>query len=182
MRLNPHDQAPPLRMLDVEGNVVMLGQPAQRTLLCFFGDAACAFCNVYIYDLLERYEHLRSLGLAVIVLYNASQAAVWHFVSEHPRPFPVIADADAVAFHAYGVEHSWWGKLKGVVAHAPTFLKGVRMVGLAGVNVNTVMPADFLLDEHGRIVRVHYGTDPGDHIPFDRIEAFASGTAVADAA
>lgn len=178
MRLKAGDHAPALRLVDVEGKLVMLGPRQRRTLLCFFGDAACAFCNVYIYDLLERYERLARLGLGVIVLYRAPQEAVWHFVSGRPRPFPVVADPDGVAYSAYGVERSLWGKLRGIVTRLPTFVRGLRMVGVAGINVNLTMPADFLLDPHGRIVEAHYGTDPGNHIPFARVEAFASrGTA-----
>ncbi|MBU6416294.1 MAG: redoxin family protein [Xanthomonadaceae bacterium] len=174
MRLRAGDLAPQLRLVDVEGNPVMLGRRTHRTLLCFFGDAACAFCNVYIYDLIERYQRLASLGLDVIVLYNARQESVWRFVSSHPRSFPVIADHSAIAYRAYGVEHSLWGKLKGVVTRAPTFVKGLRMVGVAGLNANTTMPANFLIDTNSRIAEAHYGVDPGDHIPFQRVEAFAS--------
>lgn len=174
MRLKTGDRAPALRLVDVEGKLVMLGQRPHRTLLCFFGDAACAFCNVYIYDLLERYERLASLGLDAIVLYNAAQESVWHFVSGRPRPFPVIADSSAAAYSAYGVERSLRGKLKGIVTRLPTFVRGLRLVGAAGINVNTTMPADFLIDAHGRIIEAHYGADPGDHIPFARVEAFAS--------
>lgn len=174
MRLKAQDKAPRLRMTDVEGNVVILGAGPRRSLLCFFGDAACAFCNVYIYELIEHYEQLASSGLDAIVLYNATQESVWRFVSGRPRPFAVIADPTSIAYDAYHVERSFRGKLKGMVTRIPTFLKGLRMVGAAGLNANTVMPADFLIDEHGSIVEAHYGEDLGDHIPFQRVDAFAN--------
>jgi thioredoxin-dependent peroxiredoxin len=44
--------------------------------------------------------------------------------------------------------------------------------GLAGVNTTNIMPADFLIDEFGHIAEAYYGEDAGDHIPFERIEAF----------
>jgi hypothetical protein len=34
------------------------------------------------------------------------------------------------------------------------------------------MPADFLIDEYGRIVEAYYGGDAGDRIPIERVEAF----------
>ncbi len=173
MRLTAGDLAPRLRMVDVEGKLVMLGRGKRRTLLCFFGDAACAFCNVYIHDLIGRYRRLTSLGLDATVVYNASQESVWRFVSGRPRPFPIVADPASIAHRTYGVERSLRGKLKGVVARTPIFLKGLRMVGAAGINADTTMPADFLIDAHGRIAEAHYGTDPADHIPFQRVEAFA---------
>ena len=54
----------------------------------------------------------------------------------------------------------------------PTLLKGMRIVGLAGLNTSNLMPADFLIDEQGRIIDAYYGDDAGDHIPFERIELF----------
>lgn len=177
MKLDVHDHAPQVRMTDLSGNVVMLGRPMRRTLLCFLGDAACAFCNVYIQDLIGHYAYLRTLGLDVIVLYNARQSAVWHFLSSRPCPFPIIADQASVAYRRYGVERSLWRKLKGVAADIPTFVRGLRMVGTAGINADPVMPADFLIDERGCVVEAHYGAGPGDHIPFRRIEAFVGGAA-----
>lgn len=45
--------------------------------------------------------------------------------------------------------------------------------GLGGLNTGNILPADFLIDEFGRIQEVYYGKDAGDHIPFERIEQFA---------
>lgn len=173
MRLQRGQPAPRLRMIDVEGNVVMLGSTGSPTLLCFFGDAACAFCNVYLCRLLQHYPALARRGLTVEVVFNATQEAVWRFVSARPRPFPVIADRTGVAHRAYRIERSMWGKFKAIVTHTPTWLKGLRLVGFAGLNFRDGMPADFLLDTNGRIVEAHYGGDTDDHIPFARIDAFA---------
>lgn len=178
MRLKAGDQAPRLRMTDVEGNVVMLGAGKRRRLVCFFGDAACALCNAHIHELLEHHERLARRGLDVVVLYGATQESVWRFVSGRPRPFAVIADSTSVAARAYHVERSFWGKLKGVTTRTSTFLQGLKMVGATGLNANTVMPADFLIDEYGTIVEAHYGRDAGDHIPFERVEAFAEQASI----
>ncbi|MBS0556722.1 MAG: alkyl hydroperoxide reductase, partial [Proteobacteria bacterium] len=53
-----------------------------------------------------------------------------------------------------------------------TLLKGLRIVGLAGLKTSNLMPADFLVDKHGRIAEAHYGADAGDRIPFERVELF----------
>jgi hypothetical protein len=45
-------------------------------------------------------------------------------------------------------------------------------VGLAGLDTNNLMPADFLIDEEGRIVEAYYGGDAGDRIPLERVELF----------
>jgi thioredoxin-dependent peroxiredoxin len=48
----------------------------------------------------------------------------------------------------------------------------MRLVGLAGLNTSNLMPADFLIDERGRIVEAYYGNDAGDRIPMARVEQF----------
>ena len=63
-------------------------------------------------------------------------------------------------------------KLKAIVTRVPTLLKGLRLVGWAGLKTNNLMPADFLIDESGRIVETWYGTDAGDRIPLERVELF----------
>lgn len=179
MRLRSGDRAPSVRLVDITGNVIMLGRPGRPMLVCFFGDAACALCSVYVHDLAVRAHRLAALGLDAIVLYGASEESVWRFVSGNPHPFRVVADATAAAHRIYGVERSPWGKLKGIVAHIPTFIRGLGMVGAAGVNANATMPADFLIGRDARIAEAHYGADPGDHIPFPRVEAFARDDAAA---
>jgi peroxiredoxin Q/BCP len=37
----------------------------------------------------------------------------------------------------------------------------------------TTMPADFLIDMDGTIQVAHYGSDEGDHMPFDQIKSFS---------
>lgn len=63
-------------------------------------------------------------------------------------------------------------KFKAVVTRVPTLIKGLRIGGLAGFKTSNLMPADFLIDEDGRIVETYYGSDAGDRIPFERIELF----------
>lgn len=187
MRLAAPNKAPQLHMTDVQGRPVLLGGNSRRTLICFFRDAACPFCNMRVYLLTNRYDDLAQRGLSVIALFNSSAEAVKHFVANHPRPFPVIADPDGAAYAAYQVERSLWRKVKAIVTRLPTLLRALRRVGIAGLNTNNIVPADFLVDEAGNIVDAHYGRDAGDHIPFQRIEAFAdagvqhSGLRIGDA-
>ena len=81
-----------------------------------------------------------------------------------------MADPTSSAHETYGVERSLWRKLKAIVTRVPTLLKGLRLVGLAGLDTGNLMPADFLIDERGRIVEAYYGRDAGDRIPLERVE------------
>lgn len=184
MQLTVPDLAPQLTALDTSGQPVTIGGAGRRrTLLCFFRDPSCPFCNYRIYELTWQYEGLRKLGLDVVAVFAATPEAVRRFVTAKARPFPVIADPDSRLYAAYGVERrSLWGKLKGILTRVPTVLKGLRIVGLAGLNTGNLMPADFLIDEHGRIAETWYGRDAGDRIPFERVELFLARGLVARAA
>lgn len=175
MRLRSPDIAPKLSLADADGKTIVIGGArAKRTLLCFFRDPACPFCNFRIYQLTSHHQQLASHGLEIIALFSATTEDVKRFVVQHPRPFPVIADPTSAAYDAYHVEHSRFAKLKAIVTRLPTLLKGLRLVGLAGLKTNNVVPADFLIDEEGRIIEAYYGRDAGDHIPFERVELFAA--------
>ena len=141
-------------------------------LLSFFRDAACPFCNFRIYELTHHHQSLSALGLDIVAVFGSSREEVLHFVAQHPRPFPIAADPVGASHARYGIERSFWRKLKAIVTRVPTLVRGLKIVGLAGLNTNNLLPADFLIDEDGRIVETWYGTDAGDRIPLERVELF----------
>ncbi len=172
MRLAVPDSAPPLQLVDIHGRPIAIGDRGRRTLLSFFRDAACPFCNFRIFELTHHYRALSALGLDVVAVFGSSREDVLRFVARHPRPFRIAADPLGASHARYGIERSLAGKLKAIVRRVPTLLRGLRIVGLAGLNTNNLMPADFLIDEHGRVVEAWYGSDAGDRIPLERVELF----------
>jgi len=179
MRLTAPVKAPLLNLADIYGQRVIVGGAGRRTLLCFFRDAACPFCNFRIYELTEHYAALSALGLDIVAVFTSSADDVRRFVARQRRPFRVIADPTSRAHAIYRIERSFWRKLKGIVTRAPTLIKGLRIVGLAGLNTTNFMPADFLIDERGNIVEAYYGSDAGDHKAFERVELFLARGLVA---
>ena len=172
MKLIAPSKAPTLNLVDIYGQRVVVGASGRRTLLCFFRDAACPFCNFRIYELTGHHAALSALGLDVIAVFTSTPDAVRRFVARQRRPFRVIADPTSRAHQVYGIERSFWRKLKGIVTRVPTLIRGLRIVGLAGLNTTNLMPADFLIDEQGNIAEAYYGGDAGDRIPFERVELF----------
>lgn len=182
MRLISPSLAPTLALSDIHGKPIAIGRTGRRTLLCFFRDPACPFCNYRIYELTQNHASLAARGLDIVAGFNSTPDAVMRFVARRPRPFRIAADPAALAYGAYGIESSLGGKLKGILTRIPTLLKGLRIVGLAGLKTSNLMPADFLIDESGRIVDTYYGSDAGDRIPIARIEAFVPSLPEASAA
>lgn len=172
MRLIAPAAAPKLELVDIYGKPVVIGAAGRRALLSFFRDAACPFCNYRIYELTQHHKSLSALGLDIIAVFSSTPEEVQRFVARHPRPFSVIADPSSASYGLYGIERSFWRKLKAIVFRIPTLIKGLRIVGFAGLNTNNLMPADFLIDEDGHIVETYYGSDAGDRIPIERIELF----------
>ncbi|MGN6705613.1 MAG: redoxin domain-containing protein [Rhodanobacter sp.] len=171
MRLFAPETAPVLDLVDIHGHAIATSQPGRLTLLSFFRDAACPFCNFRIYELTQRHQELSERGLDVVAVFSASQAEVLRFAGQRPRPFPLAADPTSRAHEVYGIERSLWRKLKAIVTRVPTLLRGLRLVGFAGLSTGNLMPADFLIDGRGHIVEAYYGRDAGDRIPLQRVES-----------
>jgi peroxiredoxin len=174
VRLFAPEPAPTLDLVDIHGQPIMTSSRGRLTLLSFFRDAACPFCNFRIYELTNQHAELAARGLDIVAVFSASQADVLRFAGHRPRPFQIAADPTSSAHELYGIERSLWRKLKAIVTRVPTLLKGMRLVGLAGLNTSNLMPADFLINEHGRIIEAYYGRDAGDRIPLERVEQFLS--------
>ena len=180
MRLSAPSRAPLLHFVDIYGRRIDIGA-GRRTLLCFFRDAACPFCNLRIYELTHHHAALSSLGLDIVAVFTSTPEEVQRFVARKPRPFTVVADPSSHAHEVYGIERSFWRKLKGILTRVPALIKGLRIVGLAGLNTTNLMPADFLIDEHGNLAEAYYGGDAGDRIPLDRVELFLARGLIARA-
>ena len=123
---------------------------------------------------------LAAAGLEIVAVFSSTPDEVLKLVRQRPRPFRVAADPRNEAYRIYGVRHSVAGKLRAVFNRLGDWLAGMHAAGwsrslrgLAELNTNNLLPADFLIDENGRIVEAYYGGDAGDHIPLDRILRFA---------
>lgn len=178
MRLQANTPLPRVKLLDKEGAPIALGF-GRPTLLSFFRDTNCPFCNARLFMLTHRYKDYAAAGLQVVAFFSASHEQVEEFLRIRPRPFPVIADPKMRAYRAYGIQRSLARKVKGVARRPSLWMRGMRLLGLkrtvksmGGLRTSNIMPADILVDENGRVVEAYYGQDAGDHIPFERIEQF----------
>lgn len=178
MKLEKNKPLPPVRLLDKNGAPIAL-DTGKRTLLAFFRDTNCPFCNARLFMLTHRYKDYAAAGLQIVAFFSASHEQVEEFLRIRPRPFPVIADPKMRAYHAYGIQRSLAGKIRGVARRPGLWARGMRILGfkrtakgMGGLRTSNIMPADILVDERGRVVEAYYGGDAGDHIPFERIERF----------
>ena len=180
MRKNIGQTIRDIRLPAINGSEFQLEQLAgKRFLLSFLRFAACPFCNLRIHELVSRYDELGP-DFGIIAIFDSSLANLQRHAQRHHAPFPILADAHNTYYQEYGVERSLLGTLKGPALHLPsvlyaTFVKGYWPTSFGGKL--TTMPADFLIDEERVIRTAYYGEDERDHLPFERVKAFALGEA-----
>ena len=170
MRLFAPAPEPALDLVDIHGLPIMISSHGRLTLLSFCRDAVRPFCNFRIYEMTDQHVEMAARGLDIVAAFSTSQTEVLRFAVHRPRPLQLATDFTSSTHQIYAIERSLWRKLKAIVTRVPTLLKSMRLVGLAGLNTGNLMSADFLIDEHGRIVKAYCGRDASDRIPLERVE------------
>lgn len=140
-----------------------------------FRDAACPFCNLRVYELSNEYAALQAHGLEVVVFFRSGSEEVQRFIARRPRPFRLVADPQMAVYGPYGIERSMLGTLRAMMRRLPRLMQGLRL-GQSRLPAGdpSLMPADFLIDERGRVRRAYYGRDLGDHLPLVEVQTFAA--------
>lgn len=174
MRLAAPSKAIDFRTTDIHGKPFQLSDHlGKRVLLSFFRDAGCPFCNLRVYELTHNHRQWLDQNLEIIVVFSDTSEQVRRFVSRHPRPFTMLADPQLELYNRYGIQHSAWALLKALVFKLPRIVHGLFKGGRPSNNPHlTIVPADFLIAEDGRIAKVWYGRDTSDHIPLHQIQSF----------
>ena len=173
-RLTEGAIAPDFATVDHFGAAVSLeAYRGRKLLLSFYRYASCPLCNMRVNAMIGRYEAWNQAGLEVVGVFQSPAQEIRRYVGRQDAPFPIVPDPQMRLYRRYGVEASWLGFVRG----------GLRLPLLAGALRNRFypgkltgpinrIPADFLIDEAGRLIRCYYGKDAGDHLPFDEIEAW----------
>lgn len=171
------DRITSLSLPAIDGSEFDLGSlDNKRYMLSFFRFASCPFCNLRVHELVNRFDELGS-NFTIIAVFDSSLENLQRHAEKHQAPFPILADENNTYYREYGIEHSLFGVLKGMLLRMPTLLKAM-LKGYLPLIIKgrmTTMPADLLVDENGIIQAAHYGRDEGDHLAFDTIKAFANG-------
>jgi peroxiredoxin Q/BCP len=148
----------------------------RRYMLSFFRFAGCPFCNIRMHELVNRYKELPK-GFTIVAVFDAPLDDLKRHETRHHAAFPVLADGANTYYKKYSIDRSVRGMLIGAVVRFPALVRamfrGYFPTTIKG-KVHT-LPADFLVDEQGRIHTAHYGRDLGDHLPFEEVKAFANG-------
>ncbi len=174
MKLKKGDTVPHIELPDINGNAFQLSElQGKRLLLTFYRFASCPFCNLRLHQIANRYGELGEM--VHVAIFSGSVHQLNQHTSKHKDLFPILADEQEHYYRQITVERSWKGMLKGVFGRMPHLLKSMSMGHIPREfgHRMLLMPVDILVDEHGRIADIKYGTDEGDHIAMNDVLAFA---------
>lgn len=169
MKLAPGDAAPAIAASTIHGRVLRVPDPLPRYVhLQFRRFAGCPVCNFHLLTMGRRHAEIAAAGIRQLVFFHSSREEMLKYQAQ--LPFDCVADPGKKYFKAFGVETSvkallnprvFWSGLRGVLAARRFYKKAEN--GILG------LPADFLVDVHGRIVACKYGAHADDHWEVDEL-------------
>ena len=142
-------------------------------MLSFYRYAACPFCNLRIHRLSEKYPDWQHRGPEAIAIFHSPAKNILKYAGKQSPPFPIIPDPGKKLYHLYGVEKSLIGMLTGMLRIGEMIQSARKgFFHLYPENGLSTLPADFLIDEKGTIAHAYYGSDMGDHVPFEKVNSW----------
>lgn len=180
MKLKEGNKALNFRVEDIYGNEIQLSDyKGKKIILSFMRNVSCPFCNFRVHELIGNSLRLQSAEVQVVVLFESAaeklKGSVFH---KGLAPFPLIGDPEKKVYNLYGIENSAIKMMKTFFSgSAYKTLKASKKEGVPRLedkeSSNTLIPADFFIDENFKIVKAHYGNNLNDHVSMDEVREFA---------
>ena len=177
-KLKKGDFAPNISLPTIDGSTFeMSSMKGKRVILTFFRFSSCPFCNIRINRIMKRWEEFPE-DTVMVGIFDAELSDLGKRMAKHDVKFTIAADETYHHFEENGVTKSFARFMLGALRSPLTFLqatmKGYVPMTMSISKMSTI-PVDILIDEEGRVVEAHYCKDTVDHIPIDRMIAFARG-------
>lgn len=175
MRLATGQTAPDFTAEVFDGPPLVLSALRDHKVwLAFFRYAGCPLCNLRVHHMIARYADWQQQGLRIVAVFQAPQDEVRRNVGKQRAPFPIVCDPNEHLYQLYGLEASLAGYVH--PANMPLIAQATAAGFLPGTmhGTKTRLPADFLIAPGGQLADVFYAPIIGEHIPFERVDAFVS--------
>lgn len=172
------DAAPEITLPAIDGSTFdMSNMRGKKVILTFFRFSSCPLCNMRIRRITQRWDEF-SNDTVMVGVFDAGVGELQKRMKKHEVPFTIVADEHYDHFEKNGVKKSFgkfmWGAAKSPFTLLQATLRGYVPLTLSISKLSTI-PADILIDEHGKVVEAHYCKDTADHMPIDRMIAFSKG-------
>jgi peroxiredoxin len=171
MRLTEGQKAIDFKTNDIFGNEITLENlRGKKILLSFYRYASCPLCNLRVSELVEQDAFFKEKDLSLLAIFQSPKDRILEYVGKQNTPFPIIADPEQRLYKLYGVEVSGLGLIRALFKPGKfkeALSKGFHTGTMEGPKSR--IPADFIIDEDGIILKAYYGKDIGDHMPIEMI-------------
>lgn len=173
MRKTINSNITPLALTSIQDVAINIPATGQLTHLQFRRFAGCPICNLHIQSFFSRADELDKAGIQEVIVFHSSKENMLNHdagINSKDTPFAMIADPKKALYKQFGLQNSWRAlfslsafisAIKGMFSH------GVGMP--ENLETELVVPADFLIDEHGKIVALSYGKHADDQWSVDEL-------------
>lgn len=159
------------RSKDSKGREISLDQyRGKYLLLSFYRYASCPFSQNRINEIIKREDELSSNDIELIGIFQSPIVSINEYLGDKNIDFPIIADPGKKIFEKYKIKESILGFVK--VYFKPknfiTLIKEWFTIDKMEGNKTTV-PAEFLIDRNGKIIKAFYGKNIEDNLDLDYV-------------
>tara|TARA_A100001015_G_C15030378_1_gene732870 strand:- start:1613 stop:2185 length:573 start_codon:yes stop_codon:yes gene_type:complete len=184
VKLCSGNQIPTFHLKDIHEKEVHLELlNGKKTVLIFFRFVGCIICATSMLPFTNYLKNKKNVN--VIYVYTSGKEKCQTATNEIPFPehFHIISDPSKSFYSLFGVTYrSFFAFIKSMFNFMPKKSKiesalkskdiyqDVSKLGSDGDML--INPADFLIDENGKIVTAHYGKHYADHISLKKLQSF----------
>jgi peroxiredoxin len=163
----------------VAGETIRVPDREVLVHLQFRRHAGCPICNMHLRSVVKRHDEIAAAGIREVVFFHSPADELRQYTPD--LPVDVIADPEKRVYREFGVESSprallhpraWGAIAKGSVM---TLLGRYRAPAIKQEGGRQGLPADFLVEQGGRVVAAKYGRHAYDQWSVDELLAYARG-------
>ena len=146
----------------------------QTIWLAFFRYASCPLCNLYINQVIRRFDEIKAREIVFLPVFQSTVHEVQKYAGKDDVPFSIICDPNEELYKLYEVGSSVGGffslsvMTKGLKAMSQGHLPGKMTGDIAR------LPSDFVINNDFEIIYRFDGKDIGDHSAIEDILATAN--------
>lgn len=164
--------------IDINGKTVRLSDyKGQKVILSFYRNVSCPFCNRRVHQLTTIGSRFKDASVQLLFLFESSnEIIISSSFHKGITPWPIIGDPQKRVYTMYGIENSVIKMMKTMFVSNPMkAMKDTKELNLPTDKdaSQTLIPADFFINENFKIVKAHYGSHIDDHVPIEEMKAFA---------
>lgn len=110
-------------------------------------------------------EEFRKLGVNIVALSMSTSETLARYLKENELPFPLLADPTKVAYKAFGLDRTSWGRLlrpSSIWKYLKMVAKGGKVRRIPEGEDALQLGGNFLVSTDGRLLWAYRSVNPMD--------------------